>query len=478
MKKYLKKMISHPFYQDESGGTFALVCGSLAAVVACTALGMETANYYKSVSEIQSLSDSATSYAASNANSCVAPNCNLDSLVDDFVNKRVNKSSNITITTSTTNGFWRDDGKGNGSFTADCSSLSSGSTCKAAVRTNVNAQFRTLTNLIGKNWVFNRDSSDVVLRDNVRGVQSVTTGSVTTFGDLCPLAVDYRMFTSDNGKTYDRYWDKDKSKPKDDGYFPGGDLPDNRGRGVFVNDKNGSNGYKFEDDNKKSVDWVAYLYVPKNSETKASWPTDPSKSDYDDQTKIPSNRTTSGSKLGVGDTVWMHGRFPVRGGYSKSYSNNKPKSYKVDNVTYLDSPTNPNWWKWATVGKTCLVPVVKDIKSGDKGPYGNSGYLGKIVSFTSVTIKGVCPGTAMWNTNTKRWDAYTNELYTTKDSKCEYGKDGSYVHPYAVIQFGKRDSSGDYSDFDGPNTKYDDDDERESAEHLGAVGFKKRVYSR
>ena len=476
MKKLFQKLTKLSFLRDESGASAAVVVCSVGAIVACSAMAMETANYYKTISEIQSLSDAATSYAAANAGSCVSPTCNLDTLVDDFANKRVNKSGNTTITTTTTAGFWRDDGKGKGSFTADCSNLPSGSSCRAAVKTNVHAEFTTLTNLVGKNWVFKHDTSDVVLKDTVTQVQASNVGSVTTFGDLCPLAVDYRMFTSDGGTTYDRFWDKNNLKPNDDGYFPGGDLPDNRGYGTFANDKTGANGYQFKSDNKKSVDWVAYLYVPKNSSTKAGWPIDPTTTDYDDPTKGPSNITTSGSKLGVGDTVWMHGSFPVRSNYSKTYTNSKPKSYTVNGTTYLDSPTNPYWWKWATVGKTCLLPVVKGVKSGDNGPYGNSGYLGTIVAFTSATIKGVCPGTAMWNSSKTHWDAYTDDKYTTSDSKCEYGSDSTKVHPYAVIQFGKRDSSGNYSDYDGPNTKYGDSGT--SAEHLGAVGFKKHVDSR
>lgn len=473
MKKLFQKLTKLSFLRDESGASAAVVVCSVGAIVACSAMAMETANYSKTVSEIQSLSDATARYAASMVNSCSSP-CVLDTLVDDFANKQATKGR-ATVTTTTTTGSWWDDGSGHGSFHADCTGLTNGYTCKAAIKTAVHAEFTTLTNLASKNFVFKHDTSDVVLRDTINQVASTTTGSVTTFGDLCPLAIDYAMFTSDGGNTYDRYWDKTKLKPSDNGYFPGGDLPDNRSYGNYANDSTGVNGYKFKSDNKKSVAWVAYLVQLKNSSTPPNWPTDPTTTNYDDPTKGPSNITTSGSKLSVGDTVWMHGYMPVRSNYSKSYSGGKPRSYNVNGVTYLDSPTNPYWWNWASTGKTCLLPVVKAIKSGDNGPYGNSGYLGTVVTFTAGTVQGVCKGTAMWNSSTSHWDAYTDDKYTTPDTKCEYGSDSSKVHPYAVLQFGKRDGAGNYSDYDAPNTKLGD--AGVNAEHLGATGNKKHVNS-
>ena len=477
MKKPFQKLTKLSFLRDESGATAPVIVCSIGAIAACSALAMETANFYKTTAEIQSLSDATARYAAQQMNSCVAPNCVLDTLVDDFANRRITNNGKVAITTTTVSGFWREGGSSKGSFSGDCKSLPTGSTCKAAVQTTIHAEFRPLLGLIGKDWLFKKDTVDVVLRDAVTSVQASTTNGVTTLGNLCPLAIDYRMFTSDGGATYDRYWDKDNLKPNDDGYFPGGDLPDNRSYGNYGNDKTGANGYKFKSDNQKSVAWVGYLAQLKSSSTAASWPTDPATTNYDDPTKGPTNIASSGSSLSVGDTIWMHGNFPVRSGYSKNYTtNSKPKSYTVNGITYLDSPTNPYWWSWATVGKTCLLPVVKNIRSGDNGPYGNSGNLGTIAAFTSATIKGVCPGTAMWNSSTSHWDAYTNDKYTNLDTKCEYGSDPAKVHPYVAFQFGKRDSSSNYSDYDGPDTKFGNADT--SAEHLGAVGFKKHVDSR
>ena len=484
MKRLAKKIASIPFFADESADTVALVGCSILAIAATSALAIEGANYYKTVAEINTATESAASFAAQMAASCATTSgCVLDTLVDDFVAKRMVKRGDVTISSTSTEGFWSDDGKGKGIFVSQCpGTIPSGGSCDKALQAKVHTTWKTATKLAG-DYTFSRDTTDVVRLATLNQVVSQqSTGSVYTLGDLCPMAIDYGMFTSDNGNTYDRYWSKTEQKPSDDGYFPGGDLPDGRSYGNHAGDYNGSNGYKFTTDNMKSVAQVAYL-ANLTSSSAPSWAVKPGTSSYYTTANLPNNLTSVGAKVSINDKIWLNKSFPVRknvsqtNDYSTSYTNNMPVAFPPGpDGTYYDSPVNPNWFKWATVGKTCLVPVVNNVTSSgaSNSPNGGQGRIGTIKSFSVITIRAVCPGTSMWKNN--HWDAYTDDKYTTIDSKCEYGSQSSYVHPYVVFQMGNRDNSGSkYAAYDAPNTRRGDNGV--NAEALGSTSYNRHMDS-